>query len=210
LGELELRQAFRLLTKEESSDAKFCFFIDGLDEFDGDHSNLIDFIEDLAGSGNVKVCVSSRPWVVFEDAFKHRPSLMLQDLTHPDIMHFITSIFSKNAGFAELQKREPQYAGQLLEDIAQKAAGVFLWVHLVVHSLLAGLVNGDRVSDLQRRLEFLPPDLQNLYQKILNSPDPFYLEHASQLFHLIRIAREPTVDSVLVVCRRRPGLFLAS
>jgi hypothetical protein len=208
INELELRQAFRLLTKEDPLATKFCLFIDGLDEFDGDHSNLIDFIKDIAGSTNIKVCVSSRPWVVFEDAFANGPSLMLQDLTYPDIMHFIMSMFSRNEGFRELQKREPEYAGKLLEDIGQKAAGVFLWVHLVVHSLLAGLVNGDRVSDLQRRLAFLPPDLENLYQKILDGLDPFYLEHASQLFQLIRIAQQPPSVLRLSFADEDPDFFL--
>lgn len=189
--ESELRQAFTLLKKVDPSVAKFCLFIDGLDEFDGDHGKLVDFIKDLSEYPNIKLCVSSRPWLVFEDAFKRRPSLLVQDLTYPDIMHFITSKFSGNAGFVELRERETEYADQLLEDIARKSAGVFLWVHLVVTSLLSGLANGDRVFDLQKRLSFLPPDLERLYQKILDNLDPFYLEHASQLFQLVREAQEP-------------------
>jgi hypothetical protein len=189
--QVELRQAFRLLAKEEPRDTKFCFFIDGLDEFEGDHTNLINLLQDLISSPQIKICVSSRPWIIFEDAFKHRASLMLQDLTYPDIKRYVSSNFLENPGFAELENREPEYASQLIEDIVQKAAGVFLWVHLVVTSLLSGLMNGDRVSDLQRRLEFLPTDLEDLYQKMLNSLDPFYLEHASQLFQLVRAALQP-------------------
>lgn len=187
----ELQRAFRLLAREEAPEAKFCFFIDGLDEFDGDHTNLIRLIKDISPSSNIKLCVSSRPWVLFEDAFKHKPSLMLQDLTYPDIKHFIDSSFNNNPEFVELEKRESGYASELLRDIAQKSAGVFLWVNLVVRSLLAGLGNGDRVSDLQRRLDLLPLDLENLYEKILNSLDPFYLEHASQIFQHVRAANEP-------------------
>ncbi len=190
-SEPELRQAFRLLTKEDASEAKFCFFIDGLDEFEGDHTDLIGLIKDIGSSSNIKICVSSRPWVLFEDAFRHKPSLMLQDLTYPDIKQFIDDAFYNNLRFSELEEREPEYAGQLLKDIAQKSAGVFLWVTLVVHSLLAGLNNGDRVLDLERRLAFLPPDLESLYEKMLNSLDPFYLEHASQIFQNVRAAKDP-------------------
>ena len=190
-SELELRRAFSLLAREEAPEAKFCFFIDGLDEFEGDHTNLITLIKDIGSSSNIKICISSRPWVLFEDEFKHKPSLMLQDLTYPDIVHFIDSAFYNKPEFVELEKREPKYASELLRDIAQKSAGVFLWVSLVVRSLLAGLVNRDRVSDLQRRLAFLPPDLENLYEKMLNSLDPFYLEHASQIFQHVRAAEEP-------------------
>jgi len=155
----ELRRAFKRLAKAQVPRTKFFFFINGLDEFGGDHSALVDFLKDIASCSHIKICVSSRPWVVFEDALVHKPSLMLQDLTYPDIKAFIHSTFHCHPGFAELGQREPLYANELLEAIAQKAAGVFLWVHLVVQSLLAGFVNADRVSDLQRRLDSLPPDL---------------------------------------------------
>ena len=190
-SEPELRRAFRLLAREEAPEAKFFFFIDGLDEFEGDLTNLITLIKDISSSLDIKICVSSRPWVLIEEEFKHKPSLMLQDLTYPDIVHFIDSAFHNKPEFVELEKREPKYASELLRDIAEKSAGVFLWVALVVRSLLAGLVNGDRVSDLQRRLAFLPPDLENLYEKMLNSLDSFYLKHASQIFQNVRAAAEP-------------------
>lgn len=207
-SEPELQRAFRLLAREEGPEAKFCFFIDGLDEFDGDHTNLIRLIKDINPSSHIKLCVSSRPWVLFEDAFKHKPSLMLQDLTYPDIRHFIDSAFNNKPEFVELKKREPGYASELLKDIAQKSSGVFLWVNLVVHSLLAGLVNGDRVSDLQRRLNFLPPDLENLYEKMLNSLDPFYLEHAAQIFQHVRAANEPPSLLCLSFADEEPEFIL--
>jgi hypothetical protein len=77
-----------------------------------------------------------------------------------------------------------------MEDIVLKAQGVFLWVDLVVRDLLAGLQNWDRISDLQKRVELLPPDLENLYKHMLARIDKFYLEQASQLFQLIRAAGE--------------------
>ena len=110
---------------------------------------------------------------------------MLQDLTLKDIQIYVSSSFKNHAGFTKLEKREPDFSRQLKDHIVEKASGVFLWVHLVVKSLLAGLLNGDRVSDLERRLDLLPPDLEHLYDKMLNSLDPFYYSHASQLFQLI-------------------------
>ena len=187
----ELRQAFRLLAREESPEAKFFFFIDGLDELKGDHTHLVTLIKNISSSSNIKICVSSRPWVLFEDEFKNKPSLMLQDLTYPDIVHLVNSAFYKKAVFVELKKREPKYASELLVNIAKKSAGVFLWVSLVVRSLLAGLVNGDRLSDLQRRLALLPPDLEKLYEKMLDSVDHLDVEHASQIFQHVRAAEEP-------------------
>jgi len=187
----ELRRAFSLLADEDPTATKFCFFIDGLDEFDGDHSELNSLLRTVASSSHIKICVSSRPWTVFEDAFGNKSFLMLQDLTYQDIQLFVNSNFNENPSFAELEVREPIYAAALKERVCRKAEGVFLWVLLVVKSLLAGLVNGDRISDLERRLDLLPPDLADLYYKMLHSLDPFYYAHASQLFQLTRAASSP-------------------
>ncbi|KAK4211350.1 hypothetical protein QBC37DRAFT_14308 [Rhypophila decipiens] len=176
---------------------KTCFFIDGLDEFDGDPTMLIQVCRKLLEIPNVKLCVSSRPWLVFEDAFKQAPNLLLQDLTYPDIKHFVVSSFSDNEGFRRLRLREPLYAESLMDQITEKSSGVFLWVQLVVKSLLAGLFHDDRISDLKRRLDLLPPDLEHLYVTILHDLDPFYYEHASQYFKLLLGSDEPP-DALLI------------
>ncbi|KAI0541700.1 hypothetical protein GGR58DRAFT_528776 [Xylaria digitata] len=186
---LMLYNAVKVLAEEDN--AKVCLFIDGLDELDGDPQELISTCQALLQLRNVKMCVSSRPWIVFEDAFSQAPSLMLQDFTYPDIKSFVVSKFSENEGFRRLQLRESAYADKLLDDITGKASGVFLWVQLVVKSLLAGLNHDDRVSDLERRLNLLPPDLERLYVAIMKDLDPFYLEHASQYFMLLQASKAP-------------------
>ena len=187
----ELSQTLRETLTIRLEAVKFCLFIDGLDEFDGDHIQLIQLLRDFLVNKNVKLCVSSRPWVVFEDAFKHKPSLKLEDLTYEDIRLYVTLTLNRDLGFEQLTKREPEFASELVENIVSKANGVFLWVHLVVASLLAGMGYGDRISDLQRRLDYLPPDLEMLYDKMLSSLDPFYLEHAAQLFTLVQQSPDP-------------------
>lgn len=189
--EPELRQMLRTATMEISKTMKVCLFVDGLDEFEGPHDDLICLFRDLIANPNIKICVSSRPWIVFEDAFKHLPSMMLQELTYNDIKYYVTENMQNDSRFIQLRRREPQYADQLIENIVAKASGVFLWVHVVVASLLAGMGLGDRVSDLQKRLDLLPPELEMLYDKIFQSLDPFYLEHAAQLFKLVEQSHDP-------------------
>lgn len=184
-----LNSAVKTLTTSCSS--RVCLFIDGLNEFDGDPHQLLTQFKQLTELPNVKLCLASRPWIVFEDAFSQKPSLMLQNLTHPDLKHFVASEFSNNEGFRRLQIRDPKYASELMDEITDKSSGVFLWVKLVVKSLLAGLTFDDRISDLQRRLDALPVDLENLYVAILENLDPFYHEHASQYFKLMMAARDP-------------------
>ncbi len=60
---------------------KICLFIDGLDEYDGDCAEMISLITSISNLPTAKVCVSSRPWVIFEDSFGNSPKLRLQDLT---------------------------------------------------------------------------------------------------------------------------------
>lgn len=170
----------------ENDQLRFLFVIDGLDEFDGDPKELVDFAITTSKHSNVKVCVASRPWLVFEDAFEKSPSLLLEHLTRQDIYNYVTAKFDVNKHFARLQKREPRGSQSLIRSIVEKASGVFLWVYLVVESLLQGLSNADRMCDLQCRLDALPADLEALFEKLLNKLDPIYFRHACQFFRLLR------------------------
>lgn len=191
LNEDELREMLQSTLTEVASTAAVCLFIDGLDEFEGKHDDLILFLKHLVENTPVKLCVASRPWQVFEDAFQNKPSLRLEDLTYQDIKDFVTSRFHSDSNFSQLESREAEFAGQLVEEVVQKASGVFLWVHLVVSSLLDGMKSGDRVIDLRRRLDTLPPDLEALYAKILSDLDPFYFEHAAQYFQMMKSSIDP-------------------
>jgi hypothetical protein len=205
----ELERAFKRLIEETSSTVKFCFWIDGMDEFRGDPSDLKGLLRNaLCSPYQVKLCVSSRPWVVFEDAFGQGRKLSLQDLTQPDIQHFVTSRLCAHPIFHQMQQRDPQCAIQLRDGIVLKASGIFLWVELVLRSLLAGLTYGDRIPDLKRRLDSLPPELDDLITKILSSLDSFYFEQAAQLFQLVRASlTPPTLLSLYLADEEKPGLY---
>jgi hypothetical protein len=166
------------------------FFIDGLDEFNGNHAALIDLIQSLL-LPNIKVCVSSRPWNVFEDGFHQRPSLRVHDPTYEDMKHFVRSSFFSNHGFMQLRLLDEAFADQLIEDVTTKSQGIFLWVSLVTQSLLEGLSDGEQLIDLQRRLDSLPPGLETLFWKILSQLDSLHLKRMSQLVQIIQKAREP-------------------
>jgi hypothetical protein len=186
----ELFLAFKQIISNNSK--RFLFFIDGLDEFDGDTAELTQFVLEISSSGpHVKLCVASRPWLVFEDAFQDQPSLRIQDLTEGDIKLYVSEVLGGNALFANLQRIQPHQAEQLVIEITEKSSGVFLWVRLVVLSLLEGLQDGDTITNLQSRLLQLPSGLEELFQKILNHLNPSYVEEAYRIFQLVRAASEP-------------------
>jgi NACHT domain len=179
----ELASAFRKLVKEITKSKKLAVFIDGLDEYAGKHDELVRFLESCIKPG-VKICVSSRPWTIFEDAFRTRPSLRLEYLTERDMRIYVSSKLDSSPGFKVFQELDPDGASNLVGNVITKASGVFLWVYLVTQSLLEGLSEGERLSDLQSRLESLPEDLEQLFWKILNSLGGKHFQGAAQFFQL--------------------------
>ncbi|KAF5714994.1 P-loop containing protein [Fusarium mundagurra] len=186
----ELSLALQELVLNVCHHRKFFFLIDGLDEFSGDHGLLTDFLLDLSTSAsNLKICTASRPWVNFEDAFRNKPHLMLQDLTRRDIEYYVRSSFRESPAFMDLEQRDPRHAKGLMSAIALKAEGVFLWVELVVKSLLVGMTNGDGIRELRQRLEKIPSNLEDMFQKMLDSMDHSYRQHASHIFQIHRASK---------------------
>ncbi|KAF2680540.1 hypothetical protein K458DRAFT_407282 [Lentithecium fluviatile CBS 122367] len=95
----------------------------------------------------------------------------------------------------KLKRREPQHAQKVKDEAVGKAAGVFLWVYLVVESIAQRISNADRISDLQARLDAMPGDLEALFDKLFNRLDPIYFQHTCQLFCLQRTHMETAPSS---------------
>jgi hypothetical protein len=188
----ELLQAFTRLKSHDIASTRFCFFIDGLDEYEGDHAELVEVIKDLVDSSHVKICLSSRPWNVFEAAFGNDPirKLYLQDMNKVDISLFVKNKLEDRQDFKELKQRDIR-CDKLVAEIIEKARGVFLWVWLVVRSLIEGLNNCDRISDLQRRLRDFPEDLEKFFFHIFTSLDPIYRKQTARAFQISLQARRP-------------------
>ncbi|KAK8090418.1 hypothetical protein PG997_005379 [Apiospora hydei] len=89
----------------------------------------------------------------------------------------------------QLAKRHPDETSQLVSDVVHKARGVFLWVKLVTRSLLGGLSDCNRISDLRKRVSHLPSHLEALYRHILDGVDPFYRTQMSQTFQIVCAAQ---------------------
>ena len=186
----KLTTAFRQLLEQQDLPFKLCLFIDGIDEYEGNIQEICELFKNVAMSSNVKICTSSRPLLVIEDMYGSFPHLRLQDLTAKDIEFYVRDNLNQNRRFQQLSIDEPVQAPALIYEIASRADGVFLWVRLVVRSLIDGLGNHDGIDDLRRRLNLLPSDLEDLYKHMLARLDPFYLTQASELFQILCAARE--------------------
>lgn len=179
---VELREALQTFVTRDHTSLKLCFMIDGLDEYNGDHEDrtqLCQTLKSLAKSGNVKLCLSSRPWNIFEEEFGLEfPKLYMQDLTRNDIQKYVLSRLKEHTRWAAVSANHSQ--GQwLVSEITAKSNGVFLWVFLVIKLLREGLTNRDAFVDLRRRLESFPSELEPFFKTMLEAVEPFYHSYMS-------------------------------
>ncbi|KAK1833400.1 hypothetical protein QBC39DRAFT_345978 [Podospora conica] len=187
----ELIDALVLIANLEDSPVKICLFVDGLDEFSGDHLDLCNLLKSFSKSAHVKLCVSSRPWNVFETAFGHDSltALAIHEHTLEDIRSYTRDRLQEHPRWDQnaLSGTQPTTRSQqdsIIDQITSSANGVFLWVRLVVNSLREGLTNDDTIADLQRRLDSLPTDLEELFRHMLQGVDPIYHRKMAGMFRL--------------------------
>ncbi|KAH6114436.1 hypothetical protein HBI69_124190 [Parastagonospora nodorum] len=162
----------------EQSDRRLCFFIDGLDEYVGATVDVIELTAVLRKLPNVKLCISSRQWNEFEDAYGESRStkLYMQDFNSKDINAYIDDEVQGEA---------------LIEEIVAAANGVFLWVVLVVRSFQEGLRQGDSITRLRNRLRELPTNLEEYFERILfHDVQKTYRDQAAQMFLVALAAKE--------------------
>ena len=169
--------------------SRFCFFVDGLDEYAGDQFAMIQDFDRLLQSPQVKFCVSSRPWNVFRERYGSNKefTLTLEDLTLADMHEYVQGMLEGDKRFCRLANREPE-ALTLITRIRDRAEGVFLWVFLVLRSLLRGLDEQDDTKELEQRLEQMPSDLDAYFRKIVDTIDPTYRVATVRAFQLATIA----------------------
>lgn len=183
----DLLTAVRTLCRHAAQTSRVCLFIDGLDEFVGDDHQLVeivDLLKELSAYPHIKICVSSRPWELFKDSFAASPNLRLENLTHKDIEIYINKRLQENDKFRALRQKNDALCSQLVYEILGKAKGVWLWVVLVVHSLLRGLRNRDTASDLLTRLTHVPEELEKYFLQMFSNIEGVYRSKALKLLKI--------------------------
>ncbi|ERS98094.1 hypothetical protein HMPREF1624_04873 [Sporothrix schenckii ATCC 58251] len=91
------------------------------------HHEIADLVCKLSQFENVRLCVSSRPLLVFRDTFESFPSVELHSLTTNDIRSYVTDRLNGNQSLMELNVLRPSFALDVEKEILAKADGVFLW-----------------------------------------------------------------------------------
>lgn len=192
----DIKAAFSRLKANQRmyQDHCFCYFIDGLDEFEEtpqeDYKSVVEILSEwtLAYPGTVKICVSSREYNVFLNGFSNERRLRLQDLTRADMELYVRN---KLRG-PEIGDFEP-----LMYAIVEKGDGIFLWVALVVKTLRERIEDGHGLLRLESELDSLPRELENLLKSLLDSLDSLYKQRFYQLFTMLSESQASKVDGCL-------------
>lgn len=197
-----LSSCFEHLASHEALDAKVCLFIDGLDEYDGDHRELVRLLSGLTRSSNsqlFKLCVSSRSWNVFEAEYGgllHK--LKMHELTSNDIRSYVECNLHEDPYISEIFTAQHDQSSQLIRTITEKAQGVFLWVHYVVRLVLRTAVDCPTMSDLMRMVDYYPADLDPLFERVLAATPEVYRRDTAVM---INICLESVSRPCLVLLR---------
>lgn len=166
--------------------------VDGVDEFKDEPKIIVNIVELMTSTANVKICVSGRPWLRLNERLKCE-FLKLQDLTHHSIRRYVTDRLGNNFDYQALLEGASSLSADagsdLVEDILKKACGVFLWVRLAVDQILEGIGNLDDWSTLVQRLKEIPDEMEQVYEKMWKSLDEsrnrVYRDEAMQYFAII-------------------------
>ncbi|KAI1388692.1 uncharacterized protein F4822DRAFT_443533 [Hypoxylon trugodes] len=201
----ECQPAFeRLLNAKQTYEGyKFAFFLDGLDEFEGDHASFLRKLLAWANATqNVKLCVSSREWPIFQNALKDCPTFRLQDLTTSDIrrvgenrLHeMCLDALASDDDYRKLHLNV-DIVSHLIEEIVQESDGVFLWVLPILRYIENGLANGDRMSDIMKVISSLPTELEPMLQQIL---EPVPRHNQLLAYSMLSLARWSSLYDIQV------------
>ncbi|RSL41780.1 hypothetical protein CEP53_012557 [Fusarium sp. AF-6] len=188
----ELQEAIDVIAQQPELKVNFCFFIDGLDEFSGQHLHICKSLLKLGASNNIKLCLSSRPWNIFEESFGRilEQKIYIHELTKEDIRKYVEDILCSHPRWQTLLL-ESKRSAALVNEVTIRAQGVFLWVFLVTRLLRDGLTNYDTLSDLHKRLDLLPSDLEPFFRHMMDSVEPFYHEKMSEMLQMAVKAGKP-------------------
>ena len=138
-------------------------FVDALDECDVYQVRaMVDYFEDLGQRAvqtgtKLYICFSSRHYPHISIQYGQQLTLEDQDGHGQDLEKYVRSKFKagKDKAFEEVRA-----------EIIQKAAGIFLWVVLVVPILNEELERG-RIFDVEKRLQEIPAGLSELFKDLL-------------------------------------------
>ncbi|KLU91329.1 hypothetical protein MAPG_09850 [Magnaporthiopsis poae ATCC 64411] len=190
-----IRSLFQNLLQAIPSDCDhcFCFFIDGLDEFEEtehDDHDLVNILHQWARAcpQSFKLCVSSREENIFMEMLGKHGRIRLHTATHTDISAYVSSRMDlvENLGLRE----------ELTTRIVAAAQGIFLWVSLVCRRIRRRYSSGYSREDLLEDINLLPQEINALFALLLDNQLDQDRDRAYLTLAIVLEADAPFFDTV--------------
>ncbi|KAF4997584.1 hypothetical protein FGRMN_3789 [Fusarium graminum] len=166
----DLKESFSRFLSISGSTMRVIIFIDGLDEVEVAPLKLCSLIQEIARPEAIKICVASRSWPQFSDAFAESPGIR---------------------AFLECNSLYQNGGDRLLDQVVSKANGVFLWTAIVTQTIYQLLIEGASLAQLQAILETMPPEIGSLYDAIYSAIPTRLLPEVSVMLQMHVCARAP-------------------
>jgi hypothetical protein len=172
------------------------FLIDGLDECEGNHNDLLDELHSMRFGQRNKICLSSRPEEALRRRLEPLPFVRLQDLNYRDIFKYA--------------RKKLQIGGdpesELASRVAEKAEGVFLWAVLVCDSLSSGVIAKDSENNMLRRLHIYPRGLDDLFHRMFSDIEEIHYKSLALYFYA---AQQRRFSVAMAVASQQPRKFMS-
>ena len=180
-----------------------CILLDGLDEYLGDKWDMADFLLETAAS-QVKLCIASRPDMVFEIAFKNTPIIKMQEWNSPAIDKMVTLTIQRSLAKGDFYSDDTVV--ELAKGVSKKAHGVFLRARFAVNELREGWSAGLTLAEIKKSLKKVPDELEDIYARILKNLKPEQRQEAAYLLQLVCYAKRTlTLDELYVAMAHAAG-----
>lgn len=184
LSDVEVKMGFLSFVQNLPTDLRVCVLIDGLDEYEGNVTDLLELLLHVT-TDTFKMVVSSRPIPRCVTALKTYPHMRLEQLTRRDILRYTEKNLLLHPNARYLLREDSESINYIVQEVVHKADGVFLWVTLVVKLLLEAMGDNDGIEELQKRLDALPPDLTSLYRHMMEKMTESHRKDASWYLQMV-------------------------
>lgn len=205
-----LREALLAITRQRQVEVQLCLFIDALDEHMGDNEHLAHLLKDIVKNSDgevveLKICIASRSWTVFTQHFGNCPGFAIHEHTAKDISVYIQSRLTTDTLGSQLSLDQTQRR-TILDQVAGKAVGVFIWVRLVMDLITKDIRDGTNFAALEDRITNMPKELEDIYAHTVRRIEPEYRSDAYIMLQIALCSLTPLpLDSFLTVTRHNIG-----
>ncbi|KAH5096643.1 hypothetical protein HBI56_137370 [Parastagonospora nodorum] len=178
----EMIATFEYIANQTRYSSKFCFFIDGLDEYNGDQNDIAPMLKVLISSPHIKLCASSRPGRLYEQSLRREDRAFdIARFTKEDMRHYVQNRLTVNTKF---QRLSLQGTGcqNIISNISGHARGVWLWVFLVTRDILYEVDRDEGILTLQKIVNEFPSDLERYFERIIDRIKDRHKEEMAQTF----------------------------